>query len=84
MNPVLVSIISVLIGSGTTVALINTWGKVKLKRLDIASQERAQFVSEVNQLRQQMTVLYKEYLDLMKNNAELKIEVEELRKQING
>jgi peptidoglycan hydrolase CwlO-like protein len=84
MNPVLLSIISVLIGSGTTVALINTWGKVKLKRLDIASQEREQFVTEVNQLRAQMTELYKEYLDLMRNNAELKIQLEELRKKING
>ena len=77
-------ILTAILSCGATVTLINTWGKVKLKRMDIAAQERAQFIREVDMLREQMNVLYKNYYALLKENADLKIEVAELRSKVNG
>lgn len=76
-------IITAISSSGATVAVVNVWGKIKLKRMDISVGERQQFIKEVNDLRELMNKLYTQHYTIMKENAELKMKVQELEDHVN-
>lgn len=76
-------IISALGGSGLTVAIVNTWGKIKVKQIDNALDERQQFVKELNELRDSVAKLYERQYSLMEENVTLKAKVKELEDHVN-
>lgn len=76
-------VLSAIGGSGLTVALVNNWGKIKLKKMDNSLDEREQFVKELNDLRDQMNKLYKQHYQLIEENTTLKIKVKELEDHVN-
>lgn len=69
--------------SGATVAVINGWAKIRLKRMDISVNERQQFIKEVNDLRELMNKLYTQHYKIMSENAELRMKVQELEDHVN-
>src|SRR6185312_6816726 len=74
---------TLLVGSGLGAAAFNAWSKVRVKKIDVAFEERKEFVTEVRDLRKQVTELFKIQYDLMKENASLKITVNELKNHVN-
>lgn len=76
-------ILSALGGSGLTVAIVNTWGKIKIKRIDSSLTERQQFIKELNELRDSVTKLYERQYNLMEENVTLKAKVKELEDHVN-
>lgn len=75
-------ILSLISGSGATVAVINVYGKLRAKSMDIALEERKQFVAELNQLRSEVNTVYKRLNDVVRENGELKVRVKELEAHI--
>lgn len=76
-------ILTVIGSGGIAVALVNVWGKIKLKQLDLFVEERKHFISELNGLRDSMNDLYKTQYELMAENVELKHKVKELEDHVN-
>jgi peptidoglycan hydrolase CwlO-like protein len=75
-------LISLLIGGGATAAIIKAWSQLKSKRMDIAIQERKQFVKELNDMRNEVNKLYANQNQLMRENGELRIRIKELEGHI--
>ena len=75
-------LLAILTGSGATVAVINVYGKIRLKRMDTSVGERQQFIKEVGELRGNMNELYKQHYTLMRENSDLKLKIQDLEDHI--
>lgn len=80
---VLIAILSAVGGSGLTVAAVNLWGNIRLKKMDIAAEERKQFVKEINELRDKMNLLFDEHLKLKEEHHKLKLELNTAKSKIS-
>lgn len=82
MMTIVTILLSALGGGGLAVAFVQVWGKIKLKQMDLFTEERKYFIGELNGLREQMNSLYKQHYDLQGENAQLKQLVQELNDHV--
>lgn len=76
-------LLSAIGGGGLAVAIVNVWGKIKVKQMDVFVEQRQQFIREVNELRNSMNELYNQQFALMQENRELKLKVKDLEDHVN-
>ncbi len=76
-------VLSAIGGGGLSVAFVNAWSQIKLKRTASPLDERAQFIKELNDLRTMVSNLYTQYYQILEENSTLKLKVKDLEDHVS-